>query len=178
LLTRRKLLAEIGGFSTLANWLADDYQLGQRLAQNGQRLALCPVVVDCWIAPMNWRDVWQHQLRWARTIRVCRPVPYFLSILSNATFWPLLWLMVSLVLSKTFCPPLVATACLLIRIMLAQNLQRRLAQPGGRSAPPWLVPVKDLLQAMVWAGAFMGNKITWRGEQLKLHRDGTLVAEK
>jgi ceramide glucosyltransferase len=178
LLTRRKLLAEIGGFTALANCLADDYQLGRRLAQNGRRLLLCPVVVDCWTAPMNWRDVWQHQLRWARTIRVCRPVAYFFSILSNATFWPLLWLMVSPGLSKTFCPPLVAAACLLIRIVLAQNLQRRLASSRGRAAPPWLVPVKDLLQVMVWAGAFMGNKIIWRGEQLKLHGDGTLVAEK
>ncbi len=36
---------------------------------------------------MNWRDVWKHQLRWARTIRVCQPLPYFFSILSNAGFW-------------------------------------------------------------------------------------------
>ena len=103
MLTRRKLLEEIGGFAALANCLADDYQLGHRIAQRGHRIALCPVVVECWDAPMNWRDVWKHQLRWARTIRVCQPVPYFFSILSNATLWPLLWLIASLVWSKTFC---------------------------------------------------------------------------
>ena len=62
-------LAEIGGFNSLANCLADDYQLGRRIAEKGYRLALCPVVVECWDAPMNWREVWRHQLRWARTIR-------------------------------------------------------------------------------------------------------------
>jgi len=36
---------------------------------------------------MTWRAVWKHQLRWARTIRVCQPLPYFFSILSNAGFW-------------------------------------------------------------------------------------------
>ena len=92
MLVRRKALAEIGGFNSLANCLADDYQLGHRIAEKGHRIALCPVVVECWDAPMNWRDVWKHQLRWARTIRVCQPLPYFFSILSNATFWPLLWL--------------------------------------------------------------------------------------
>ena len=92
MLVRREALAEIGGFQSLADCLADDYQLGHRIAKNGHRIALCPVVAECWDAPMNWRDVWKHQLRWARTIRVCQPLPYFFSILSNATLWPLLWL--------------------------------------------------------------------------------------
>jgi ceramide glucosyltransferase len=178
MLTRRKLLEEIGGFAALANCLADDYQLGHRIAQNGHRIALCPVVVECWNAPMDWSGVWRHQLRWARTIRVCQPVPYFFSILANATLWPLLWLIASLVLSKTFCFPLLAVACLLIRIALAQNLQRRFLSSHDHPAPPWLVPVKDLLQAAVWLGAFLGNTVEWRGQRMKLRRDGTLVEEK
>ena len=178
MLTRRKLLEEIGGFAALANCLADDYQLGHRIAQRGHRIALCPVVVECWDAPMNWCDVWKHQLRWARTIRVCRPMPYFFSILSNATLWPLLWLVAALVLSKTFYLPLLAVACLLIRIALAQNLQRRFMQSRQNLASPWLVPVKDLLQAAVWLGAFLGNTVEWRGQRMKLRRDGTLVEEK
>ena len=178
MLTRRKLLEEIGGFRALADCLADDYQLGHRIAQNGHHIALCPVVVECWDAPMNWREVWQHQLRWARTIRVCQPLPYFFSILSNATFWPLLWAIVSFVSNKTFCVPLIALACLLIRICLAQNLQRRLKQSRDNLAPAWLVPVKDLLQVAVWIGAFTGSTVEWRGRRMKLRRDGTLAAEK
>ena len=178
MLTRRKLLEEIGGLNALAGCLADDYQLGHRIAKKGHHIALCPVVVECWDAPMNWRDVWKHQLRWARTIRVCQPVPYFFSILSNATLWPLLWLMASPVLSKTLCVPLAALALLLIRIVIAQNLQRRFMQSRGNLAPPWLVPVKDLLQAAVWLGAFLGNTVEWRGQKMRLRRDGTLITEK
>ena len=135
MLTRRKLLAEIGGFNALAGCLADDYQLGHRIAKNGHRIALCPVVVECWDAPMNWSEVWKHQLRWARTIRVCQPLPYFFSILSNATFWPLLWLVVSLISSATLCAPFTAAACLLIRICLAQNLQRRFTPDRNLISP-------------------------------------------
>ena len=178
MLTRRKLLEEIGGFAALVNCLADDYQLGHRIARRGHRIALCPVVVECWDAPMNWCDVWKHQLRWARTIRVCRPLPYFFSILSNATLWPLLWLITSLVWSKTLYAPLIAIALLLIRIVIAQNLQRRFMQSRHNLAPPWLVPVKDLQQAAIWAGAFLGNTVEWRGQKMRLRRDGTLIAEK
>ena len=178
ILMRREALIESGGFTALANCLADDYQLGHRIAQKGHRIALCPVVVECWDAPMDWRDVWRHELRWARTIRVCQPLPYFFSILSNATLWPLLWLIASLVLLKTFCAPLTAIACLLARLGLAQNLQRRLVQSRSDIAPFWLVPVKDLLQTIIWAGAFLGNTVEWRGQRMKLHRDGTLAVEK
>jgi ceramide glucosyltransferase len=177
MLTRRKLLAEIGGFGALADCLADDYQLGHRIAKNGQRIALCPVVVECWDAPMNWSEVWKHQLRWARTIRVCQPLPYFFSILSDATFWPLLWLVVSLAPEKTLCVPLTALACLLTRICLAQYLQRRIMQSRDNIAPPWLVPVKDLLQVALWFGAFAGSTVEWRGRRMKLRHNGTLVEE-
>jgi ceramide glucosyltransferase len=174
-LVRRKALAEAGGFQPLANCLADDYQLGHRVAKNGCHIALCPLVVECWDAPMNWGEVWRHQLRWARTIRVCRPAPYFFSILSNATFWPLLWLVVSAASAAMAGPSLAATACLLIRISLAQNLQRRFTPERKLVSPFWLVPVKDLLQVLIWLGAFMGNTIEWRGQRMKLRGDGTLA---
>ena len=178
MLTRRKLLEETGGFSALAGCLADDYQLGHRIAQNGHRIVLCPVVVECWNEPMNWSEVWKHQLRWARTIRVCQPLPYFFSILSNATFWPLLWLVVSLISVETLCPPLAAATCLLIRICLGQNLQRRFTPDRRPISPPWLVSLKDLLQVAIWLGAFAGNTVEWRGRRMKLRRDGTLVEVK
>ena len=178
ILVRREALTESGGFIALANCLADDYQLGRRIAKKGHHIALCPVVVECWDAPMGWHDVWRHQLRWARTIRVCQPLPYFFSILSNATLWPLLWLIVSAISAKTFCAPLIAIACLLIRLGLAQNLQRRLVQSRDNVISGWFVLVKDLIQVAIWFGAFTGNTVEWRGQKMRLRRDGTLVEEK
>lgn len=174
ILVRRKNLGEIGGFKSLADCLADDYQLGHRIFKNGHRIALCPVVVECWDAPMNWRAVWKHQLRWARTIRVCQPLPYFFSILSNATLWPFLWLVASSISEKTFCAPLTAVVFLMTRIVLAQKLQRRFTLERKLVSPFWLVPLKDLLQVAIWFCAFAGNTVEWRGRKMKLRRDGTL----
>jgi ceramide glucosyltransferase len=177
ILMRRNVLAEIGSFKSLADCLADDYQLGNRIFKNGHRIALCPVVVECWDTQMDWRDVWKHQLRWARTIRVCQPLPYFFSILSNASFWPMLWFFISLAATKTFCAPLTAIAFLLIRICLAQNLQRRFTPERRLVSPFWLVTVKDFLQAALWFCAFAGNTVEWRGRKMKLRPEGTLVVE-
>jgi ceramide glucosyltransferase len=168
---RRKQLAEIGGFKALTDCLADDYQLGNRIVRCGYRITLSPVVVECWSAPMGWAAVWKHQLRWARTIRVCQPVPYFFSLLSNATLWPLLWL-----LARPAAPVLAcALGCGLIRALTALNLEGRLTRNRPTYAHGLLAPVKDLLQTAVWLLAFLGNRIEWRGKRLRLRRDGTLV---
>jgi ceramide glucosyltransferase len=167
---RRQQLREIGGFDSLVDCLADDYQLGNRIARLGYAIALSPVVVDCYSAPMDWAAVWKHQLRWARTIRVCQPVPYFFSLLSNATLWPLLWL----ILHPTPPTCTFTLCCWFIRIMTALNLERRLTQGRTLFAQAWLVPAKDLLQTAIWLLAFLGNRVEWRGRQMRLRRDGTL----
>ncbi len=168
---RQRQLARMGGFESLGDYLADDFQLGNRIARAGGRIALCPVVVDCYSSPMNWREAWEHQLRWARTIRISKPMPYFLSILSNATLWPALWVM-----SQPAKWTLFAFAtCLLVRIVTAQSLQKRLSPADGQAWFWWLVPVKDVLQFAIWASAFSGEDIAWRGQRYRLETDGRLV---
>jgi ceramide glucosyltransferase len=175
--TQKKQLAEIGGFTALADCLADDYQLGNRIAHKGYRIAISPILVECWSEPMDWPAVWKHQLRWARTIRVCQPLPYFFSILSNPTLWPLVWL------AAKPSPVSIAFAllCFVLRIATALQLQRQLPQKpitqhASRSTYTlWMPLLKDLLQAAIWLLAFLGNHIEWRGQRMRLRRDGTLV---
>jgi ceramide glucosyltransferase len=191
---RREALQQIGGFAALTDYLADDYQVGSRIARAGWRVELSPVVVECWSAPMSWGEVWRHQLRWARTIRVCQPLPYFFSILSNGTLWPLLWLLSehrpivvgihsttgsAAEISQLVVPlSLIASlVCVLVRTGTALDLQRRLTQSGMRVRDGWLVPVKDLMQAIIWLLAFAGRRIVWRGEHYRLNRDGRLVKD-
>jgi ceramide glucosyltransferase len=169
--TRRKQLQEIGGFAAMADCLADDYQLGKRISRNGYRIVLCPVVVECWSERMGWKAVWKHQLRWARTIRVCQPAPYFFSILSNATLWPLLWLAFNPALPQLLC----ALGCWLVRIGTAMNLQKKMTCKPVSFLHGAFVLVKDLLQTAIWLQAFAGNRIEWRGELMRLRPDGTLV---
>ncbi len=172
MITRRQQLQDIGGFNGLVNCLADDYQLGHRIARRGHRILLSPVVVDCWSEPMGWMAVWKHQLRWGRTIRVCQPLPYFFSILSNATLWPLLWWAAN----PTLLVLVFAFGCWSTRILMGLHLEQRLTQRSPTVAQSWLIPCKDLLQTAVWLFAFLGNTIEWRGRRMLLKRDGTLAS--
>lgn len=171
--TKRKELAEVGGFRALTDCLADDYQLGNRIARRGGRIEICPVVAECWSPRMDWRDVWRHQLRWARTIRVCVPVSYFFSIISNATLWPLLWLAANPGKVTLW----IAVGLLAVRLIVAADLMRRLTRSSFGCAALSMVWLKDLLQAALWVSAFTGNRIEWRGEWYRVRRDGTLVKQ-
>ena len=195
MLVRRGPLEEIGGFKSLADCLADDYQLGNRISRNGHRILLSPIVVECWDPPMGWRAVWKHQLRWARTIRVCQPLPYFFSILNNAGFWAVVCFLIGLMEIRaariTFFHeqdvwaghihlPILLTIggiCVLVRVMIANSLQSRLTQSSSHRRYFWLAPVKDVLHTAIWLCAFMGNHIEWRGQKYRLRRDGTLVKD-
>jgi ceramide glucosyltransferase len=168
--TRRADLSTVGGFAAFTDCLADDYQLGHRLARKGKKIHFSTVVAECWSGVMDWQEVWRHQVRWARTIRVCQPLPYFFSILSNPTLWPWLWLAITP--GKTAAG--FAAACALVRAGTAFDLQRRI---GYR--PPVLYALtmpffKDLVQVWIWLMAFAGNSIDWRGSRMKVRADGTL----
>ena len=64
----------------------------------------------------------------------------------------------------------------LARILAANGFQSRLTRSSAHTNYFWLVPIKDLLQAAIWFGAFLGNRVEWRGQKFKLRRDGTLEA--
>jgi ceramide glucosyltransferase len=168
---RRDELCRIGGFAKLAGFLADDYQLGSLIAGAGCKIELSPIVVECRDAPMDFVQVWRHQTRWARTIRVCEPVPFFLSILSNATLWPLAWLAFNPSLGALLC----VSAMAAVRVLTSCHLQTRMTRNRNHWPYAWLAPVKDILHLFLWALAFVGSDVSWRGQTFRVTRGGKLV---
>jgi ceramide glucosyltransferase len=172
MILRRADLSAIGGFRGLVDHLADDYHLGNRIHGLGRRIELSTIPVDCWDPPAGWASVWAHQVRWTRTVRVCQPLPFAASLLSNGSLWAFLWLGVALALSAAWWP---AAALLALRAYLAAVLYRRLRRGLTGHAAPWRVWLKDLLGVALWATAFLGDQIVWRGTRFRVLRDGRLA---
>src|SRR5260370_30438556 len=74
--TTKSWLAKIGGYEALANVLADDYEIGNRVAKADGRVTLSREVVETMYPALTFGKFWQHQMRWARTVRLCRPASY------------------------------------------------------------------------------------------------------
>ena len=181
MMLRRGTLREIGGFPELADFIADDNRLGLLVHRLGKRVALTNVVVDCYSDPTTLKKVWDRQLRWARTIRACEPLPYFFSILANASLWLLLALIATMgaPISSSVRAFSVATLLLLLTVncqMTRINGQRLGCRFPGFIATIPMILTKDAMGLGCWILAFLGGEIEWRGRRYQILRGGRLRA--
>jgi ceramide glucosyltransferase len=170
---RRQDLARIGGFAAVADYLADDYQVGARIADLGLRVHLSDYVVDNVLGATTFQDQWNREVRWAHCTRVSRPWEYPGLLLTFST--PLAFV---LALVAGFSP--VAKLALVISLCLRWLVGWLvMGYLGNRSVRRWLfwLPVRDMLSALVWcAGAVGRRRVVWRGEAFTLQSDGWLEA--
>ena len=160
-------LAKIGGFETIGEYLADDYQLGRRISSRGDRIAVAGTVVATWLSAKSWRDVWRHQVRWSRTIRCSRAAGYYGYVITNATVWALV------ALCAKAWP--VAVAALTVRL-LAGIATAGLVLHDPSAARLWfLIPFRDLVGFAIWVAGLGGSTVEWRGEKIRLTKDGRIV---
>ncbi|MGA3135585.1 MAG: bacteriohopanetetrol glucosamine biosynthesis glycosyltransferase HpnI [Terracidiphilus sp.] len=164
------VLNKIGGLAPLVDHLADDYELGARVARAGYRVALSPEVVETNVAAYSWRGFLDHQLRWARTVRDARPWGYAGLIFTHGLGWALLN-----VLASGLSPLSLWLLGLSFFLRLTLAMVVGAAVLGDRQVLPglWLLPLRDLVAMGVWVAGFAGNTIVWRGERFLL-KDGKL----
>lgn len=159
-------LESAGGFTALADYIADDYQLACRLVQPRRTAHISRCVVETSLGDATWRGAWQHQLRWARTIRATKGVGFAGLPLTHTG----LWAMIAAALGM----PLVATALIAVRIVAAfASAWLVLRVP---SSPLWAVlgPVWDLYAFWVWAASYGSRDVLWRGRRLRIQPDGRI----
>lgn len=169
---RREALSRIGGFAALADFLADDYQLGWQIHQSGGKVALIPYVVETNNPDMSLKDYLLHQLRWTRTYRICRPVGYLAYGITHGLVWSLAaWLASGL---ASWAAGLVA-AVLAVRLASAWLAERLFLQGSLPGTAFSLLPVKDLCAFGLWLFSFLGNEVTWRGTRFRITREGKLA---
>ncbi len=170
----RQALAAIGGFAALADFLADDYQLGWRIAQAGFRVRLLPYIVETQTPRLGLKEYLAHQLRWSRTYRVCRPLGYFAYGITHALVYSLALFLAA---GGTAWAGGLLGATLATRLAVAFFSERR----GLQGNLPWafflLLPLKDMLSGLIWLLSFLGDRVSWGGRTYRVTSEGKLVKD-
>jgi ceramide glucosyltransferase len=117
------------------------------------------------------RSFWDHQVRWARTVRLCRPLSYVGLLFTQGLPWALL---AALVAPAKWIAGIYLLAYLILRFAMAwavgiwgvgdEVLRRKI----------WLVPVRDAIHFVIWLASFGSNHIRW-GNVEYLIRHGRMV---
>jgi len=164
---RKRELKTVGGFESMLEYLADDYQVGAKLAEQDLRVELSDVIVDTFLPPYSLREFLDHQLRWGRTIRESRPWGYFGLVATFGLGWALLGVVVGqgalwswVLLGLSFAA----------RMSMAFAVGARALRDPDLVPWLWLIPLRDLLAVFIWMGSLFGNKVRWRGEVFRLKK--------
>lgn len=166
---RRDVLERIGGLEALGQYLADDHELGELIAKSGRTVTLCPYTVQTSILETGLRDLWDHELRWARTKRaqapggyalsfVMYPLPFVFALLLLAPSWPSLTLLIYIVTLRWFL-----------------QLAARGALRDKRSSRWWLIPVREAMSLGIWGVSMFGQNVMWREAKSRVTRDGRMT---
>ncbi len=168
---RRADLERIGGFRSFVDFLADDYELGRRIAGLGLRVELSDVVVETHLPAYDVAGFLAHQLRWARSVRDARAKGYIGLVSTYGTMWAMLAVIAA---NGAWWSWLAFGATVLLRFVVAIAVGSAVLDDRRLLENLWLLPVRDLIAVGVWAGSFAGHTVTWRGDRFLL-RKGRLI---
>ena len=168
---RKTTLTKIGGFAAVADYLADDYQLGYLPTQIGEKVVLSNYIVEHGLGHSSLLDSINRQIRWARCIRVSRPWGYGGLIFTFGTISSLLLLITN---SGSIFSWLVFSITFSMRLIMAWLIGGKLLNDSVTKKYFWLIPFADIVRFIIWCCGFFGNTIKWRGTKFKLVKDGKL----
>jgi ceramide glucosyltransferase len=165
---RRDVLDEMGGFTYLQEFLAEDFVIGHRAAELGHKVVLSSAVVEHRIGSQSMAHNLSHRLRWARSTRRSRPAGYWGQIFT----YPIPLVLLLLAGHSAAWPVVLLT--LAVRTAAAAATSVYVVREPRFLKQLWLLPVQDMLGFLVWIGGFLGDTIVWRDRKCTVLRDGRL----
>ena len=169
--TTKSWVAKIGGFEAIADMHSDDYELGHRIAKAGGKIVLSHELVWTMYPAQSAIGFWNHQVRWSRTVRLCRPLSFIGLIFTHGLPWAIA---AALVAPTASIAAAYLAAYLLLRLTTAWIVGVRVSGDETVRRRLWLVPFRDAIHFVVWLASFASNKISWGGEQFTM-REGRMT---
>ncbi len=158
-------LTKAGGLEPLIEFLADDYELGHRIALAGYQVVLSGECVETTVPAYTLQGFWNHQMRWARSTRDSRRLGY----VGLGVTYVIPWALATVVASGGALWSLsLLTFALLARIGVALSVGVGLLRDDQVLRDLWLLPVRDCFGLLFWAWSFAGDTVVWRGEVFRL----------
>jgi len=170
---RRSVLEEIGGFEAIADYLADDFQLGFLPTQVGYKVVLSDYLIDHVMPHSTIAESIHRQTRWLVGIRASRPWGYAGLIFTHGTVTSLLFLLAT---GGSAVGWSILSLAWIMRLTMAWFVGIRCLSDPVAQKLFWLVPLRDVASFMLWGYSFFGNTVEWRDRQFHLTRGGKLIA--
>jgi len=165
---RRETLDEVGGFAAFADQLADDYEMGRAVRSKGYTLAIPAMGVGHTAAENSALELFRHELRWTRTIRLVSPAGHLGSFVTHGFAFAL---MAAVLLGFNPVSLGILGLALTARLVLKSRIDGHF---GTYAGPYWLMPLRDLLSFAVFLVSLSGETVHWRGTHFAVEPSGAM----
>lgn len=172
---RRRSFQQVGGFADLGQFYADDFVLGNRLAEQGTGVLLATHVIRLMVQDAPFWLSFRNQLRWMQSTRRSRPWGHFGSGLTFAMPFGLLGLLWGLLAGHPALGALWLFAAIVNRWLQSGTILRVMGDPDWLRGM-LLYPLRDLLGSVLWIGSYGGDNFYYRGKIYKLKDGGRVEA--
>lgn len=172
ILVRRSVFDKTGGFKNLADHIADDYTLGASVQAAGYGIEFPGVVIDSVTEISGPAELFRHQIREARTIRICQPAGYCGTILLHG------FSLLTLKMAVFGADPVSAGLWLSViaaRISTTYLIHRVCLNNDQSLRSLLLIPLSEWLSTATWLGGFGSNQVLWRGNFYSIESNGHLT---
>jgi len=174
MVARRECVAEVGGFEAMAEYCADDFVLGNWIAQKGHTVVLIGHAIDHIVLHAGFVESTKHQVRWMKSTRFSRPKGHFGTGLTFGVPFGLLTWGGALLLGMPVLAWIALAGAVLGRSLQAWVVAKYVVSKRRTWPSMLLFPVRDLMGMLFWALSYTSNRILWRGEIYELVKDGKM----
>jgi ceramide glucosyltransferase len=172
---RRKSFQDVGGFSELGQFYADDFVLGNRLAAQGTGVLLATHVIRLMVQDSPFALSFRNQLRWMQSTRRSRPWGHLGSGLTFAMPFGVLGLLWGLASGHAVIGLLWLGTMVVNRWLQAGAVLTALGDSEWVSNAA-IYPLRDLLGSVLWIASYGGENFYYRGKVYKLKPGGRVEA--
>ncbi len=171
---RRECVEEIGGFGSLGSYCADDFMLGNRVAERGHRVVLSAHVIDHIVLNDRFVRSVSHQARWMKSTRFSRPRGHLGTGLTFSVPFGLLTWVTAAALGRPALGLAAFVWSVLSRMLVALVVAGQVVEERDLVRTVLLYPLRDLMGFGFWAASYASNRILWRDEVFELLRHGEM----
>jgi ceramide glucosyltransferase len=168
---RRGAFLKAGGYEDLGQYYAEDFVLGNRLAEQGYGVRMANYVVRLMVLPQSFRRSFTDQLRWMKSTRRSRPAGHLGTGLTYAVPFGLVGLIWGVCSGHPVGGLLWLLAMCINRWLMAAVVLWAL-EDGQATKPILIYPLRDLLGFVVWAASYIGSNTHYHGGTYSIGPDG------
>ncbi|HUY82353.1 MAG TPA: glycosyltransferase [Acidobacteriaceae bacterium] len=172
---RRECVHEMGSFTLLGPYCADDFVLGNAIAAKGHTVVLSTHVIDHLILNSDFVDSQKHQVRWMKSTRFSRPKGHFGTSLTFSVPFGLLACATAMAMHHPVLGLALLGYSVATRAGMALVVGGAVVEDRHLLRTAVLYPLRDLLGFCYWAASYGSREIVWRNHIYRLAEGGRML---